>query len=94
MGPAVYNLLVQVGGIISANIYRKDDAPIYRRGNRTLFGIAIALVPVLLFAKAYYVFRNKQRQAKWNSFTAEEKEEYLKNTKDEGNKRLDFRFSH
>ena len=94
VGSAVYNMMVQVGGIISANIYRKDDAPIYRRGNRTLFGIAIALVPVLLFAKAYYVFRNKQRQAKWNSFTAEEKEEYLKNTKDEGNKRLDFRFSH
>ena len=44
--------------------------------------------------KAYYVSRNKQRDTKWNSMTPEERVHYIATTTDEGNKRLDFRFSH
>lgn len=91
---AIYNIMVQIGGIASSNVYRMDDAPIYRRGNKQLFAIAIALVPVLLFTKAYYVFRNKQKEAKWSKLTPEEKTTYLNTTKDEGTRRLDFRFAH
>ena len=36
---ALYNMSVQVGSIISANIYRAEDAPLYRKGNSVLLGI-------------------------------------------------------
>ncbi|PVH17117.1 uncharacterized protein CXQ87_004678 [Candidozyma duobushaemuli] len=91
---ALYNMTVQIGAIGAANIYREDDKPRYRRGNMQLFIIAVALIPLLLLVKFYYVFRNKQRDKIWNAMTAEEQEEYIKTTTDEGNKRLDFRFDH
>lgn len=94
VGSALYNMMVQIGNIISANIYRMDDAPIYRRGNRNLFIIAVLLIPVLLFTKAYYVWKNRTREKQWLRWTPEERETYLRTTKDEGNKRLDFRFVH
>lgn len=91
---SLYNMFVQAGSIISSNIYRKDDAPLYHRGNTQLFAIAWASVGVILFAKAYYMWRNKRRDTIWNAMTDEEKISYRFNTKDRGNKRLDFRFAH
>lgn len=91
---AVYNMFVQVGSIISFNIYRKDDKPLYRRGNTALFIVSLLVVPVLLGVKGYYVWRNKQRDKIWNSMTYEEQEKYVLGTTDLGNKRLDFRFDH
>jgi hypothetical protein len=44
--------------------------------------------------KVYYVMRNKQRDRKWDSMTAEDRLHYLATTSDQGNKRLDFRFRH
>lgn len=91
---AVYNMTVQLGNIGANNIYRTDDKPYYRRGNKQLFIIAVSLVPLLVLVKLYYVKRNEYRQRKWDAMTAEEQEDYVKNTTDEGNKRLDFRFDH
>lgn len=91
---ATYNMAVQLGNIYAKNIYRQDDKPLYRRGNRQLFILAIALFPLLLLVKAYYIYRNKQKDTIWNAMTAEEKDDYMKNSTDEGNKRLDFRFAH
>jgi hypothetical protein len=51
-------------------------------------------VVVYSSTKAYYVFRNHQRDKKWNAMSEEERLEYLETTTDQGNKRLDFRFSH
>lgn len=91
---ACYNMMVQLGGVIGANIYREDDKPRYHRGNSVLIGInALALV-LFIFARLYYTWRNHTREKKWSAMSQDEKHEYLKNTKDEGNKRLDFRFSH
>jgi hypothetical protein len=47
-----------------------------------------------VFIKVYYIWRNKSRDRKWNAMSSEEKDHYLRTTKDEGNKRLDFRFAH
>jgi hypothetical protein len=47
-----------------------------------------------VLVKLYYVWRNKQRDRKWNAMTEEQRLEYLATTKDQGNKRLDFRFQH
>ncbi|KAK6460940.1 putative allantoate permease [Scheffersomyces coipomensis] len=91
---AVYNMSVQLGSIYAKNIFREDDKPLYRRGNRQLFALAVIMFPVFFLTKFYYKWRNSQRDKKWNAFTQEEREDYIRNTKDEGNKRLDFRFIH
>lgn len=91
---ALYNMITQCGSIFASNIYREDDLPLYRRGNAQLFYFALLLVPLLLTVKMYYVWRNKLKQTVWDAMTPEEREYYVKYTTDEGNKRLDFRFSH
>lgn len=89
---ALYNITVQLSGIASSNIYRSDDKPLYRRGNRELIAITIATIVAYAAAKAYYVWRNRTKQAKWNAMTKAEQQHYLANTTDQGNKRLDFIF--
>jgi hypothetical protein len=71
-----------------------DDAPLYRRGNRDLPGILSMNIVIYLLTKVYYVYRNKQKERKWNAMTEEQRLDYLSNTTDQGNKRLDFRFQH
>lgn len=89
---AIYNIFVQLGGVMSSNIYREEDGPLYRHGNRTILSVAVGLVPLLLAVKAYYVWRNKGRDAIWLQMDADERERYIKETKEKGNKRLNFRF--
>ncbi|KAI1417752.1 MFS general substrate transporter [Hypoxylon sp. FL1857] len=91
---ALYNMFVQSGNIISSNIYRDDDQPLYRRGNRILLGITVFNIVLLYFVKAFYIWRNKVRDRRWNAMTPEEQENYVLTTKDEGMQRLDFRFAH
>ncbi|KAL2002439.1 hypothetical protein VTN02DRAFT_6780 [Thermoascus thermophilus] len=91
---AVYNMMVQLGNIISANIYQADDAPLYHRGNTNLMIINFLTLGVFLGTKLYYVLRNRSKARKWDAMTDEEKKEYIQTTKDKGNKRLDFRFVH
>jgi hypothetical protein len=90
---ALYNMSVQLSSVISSNIYRSDDrANNYRRGNTVLASIAGMNIALYLLAKAYYTWRNKQKERKWSQLSQEEKAFDLKETTDEGNKRLDFRF--
>ncbi|KAK9245140.1 major facilitator superfamily domain-containing protein [Lipomyces tetrasporus] len=91
---AMYNMFCQLGGIVASYIYRQDDRPLYHRGNSVLIGIAVLNVFIYIGTKFYYVARNKSRDNKWAALTPEEKDNYLRNTKDQGNKRLDFRFAH
>ena len=102
--------MVQCGSIIGANIYRDDDKPLYKRGNRNLIIINVLAVLLFLYAKAYYVYKNKIRDRKWNAMTREvsctctflrmgtdhpqERIHYTKTTTDMGSRRLDFRFAH
>jgi hypothetical protein len=48
----------------------------------------------IIAAKYYYVWRNKKRATTWDSMSQAERDHYLATTKDEGSKRLDFRFAH
>ncbi|KAJ0159933.1 putative transporter [Colletotrichum tanaceti] len=91
---ACYNMFVQTSGIISSNVYRSDDAPLYRRGNRALLGVVCMNLALYPLVKAYYVRRNKRRDGVWDGMSAAQRLAYLETTRDEGNKRLDFRFSH
>ena len=91
---ALYNMFVQASGIIASNIYRADDAPRYKRGDKDLVAIIVLNIVVYLLTKVYYVWRNKTRSKKWDAMTEEQRVHYLATTTDEGNKRLDFRFAH
>ena len=90
VGSALYNMAVQASSIISSNVYREDDKPIYRRGNRVLLGITAWNFALIIFIKSYYIWRNKQRDKIWNAMSDEEKQKYLATTTDEGNKRYVF----
>ncbi|KAI0513278.1 major facilitator superfamily domain-containing protein [Xylaria bambusicola] len=93
IGAALYNMFLQAGVVISSNIYRADDAPLYRRGNTVLLGILSLNVVLYVIAKLYYVWRNRLRAQKWDSMTPEERLVYLSDHQDKGNKRLDFRLA-
>ncbi|KAL2822697.1 major facilitator superfamily domain-containing protein [Aspergillus cavernicola] len=91
---AMYNMCVQSSGIIASNIYREDDSPRYRRGNRTLVALVTANLGIYSLTKLYYLWQNRRREQKWNAMTESQQLEYLSTTTDEGNKRLDFRLAH
>lgn len=94
VGSALYNMCVQASSIIGSNIYRTDDKPRYVRGNTILLVLNGFALLAFVGAIYYYKWRNATREAIWSRMTDEERKEYLKTTKDEGNKRLDFRFSY
>ncbi|XPS95138.1 hypothetical protein M3J09_004431 [Ascochyta lentis] len=91
---SLYNMFVQVSGMIGANIYQPTDAPRYFKANKGLLVICVWMCliqyPGTYF---YYRWRNNTKAKRWDAFTEEEKENYRTNSKDEGNKRLDFRFA-
>ncbi|EPX75382.1 pantothenate transporter liz1 [Schizosaccharomyces octosporus yFS286] len=91
---SLYNISVQVGSILASFIYRADDAPRYRRGNRDLIAITCLSILLYIFTKIFYVRLNRKREILWNGLTEAEKKNCVENTSDEGNKRLDFRFLH
>ncbi|CEL07267.1 Putative Permease of the major facilitator superfamily [Aspergillus calidoustus] len=91
---ALYNMMVQVSNIIGNNIYREHDKPYYRVGNRVLIALAAWSLVLFVFAKWYYVRRNKQNAAIWDKMSSAEREAYLAANARKGNKRLDFRFTH
>lgn len=80
-------MCVQASSIISSNIYRDDDKPLYRRGNKVLIVICAYNVFLFIGAKLYYKRINTKRDLIWNAMGKEERETYLETTKDNGNKR-------
>ncbi|CAM1510556.1 Fc.00g008910.m01.CDS01 [Cosmosporella sp. VM-42] len=91
---ALYNMFVQTGNIVASNIYRDDDKPLYRRGNKILLAITSFNIVLFWLVKAFYIWRNKVRDRKWNAMSKSEQEIYVLQSEDEGMKRLDFRFAH
>ncbi|KAK9261612.1 major facilitator superfamily domain-containing protein [Lipomyces tetrasporus] len=88
---AIYNVSVQLGNIISANMYRADDAPFYRRGNSILIGILFFNIGMALFVRWFFSRENRRRDEKWARMTELEKIHYSATTADVANQRLDFR---
>lgn len=82
------------GSIIASNVYQStDNAPRYPRGNTALLCIAVINIVLYAATKVYYAARNHARERRWRVMGEEERRDYLRATKDGGNKRLDFRFT-
>jgi len=45
--------------------------PTDRRGNKQLVAISVMNIFIYVLTKVYYIWRNKQRDAKWNALTKE-----------------------
>jgi len=85
---------VQAGSITAAYVYVDSDKPLYKNGNKNLVAINALVIFAFLFAKYYYVWRNKRRDKIWNAMTEQERRDYTRNTTLVGSRRLDFRFAH
>jgi len=94
VGSSLYNMSVQLSSIFSSQVYRDSDKPYYYRGNKILLGVLAWNIVLIVALKTYYVLVNKRRDKIWLSMTREERVHYLATTKDEGNRRLNFRFGH
>ncbi|TRM65839.1 major facilitator superfamily domain-containing protein [Schizophyllum amplum] len=96
---SVYNVFVQAGAIIYNNIYREDDKlpsdiDVDKRGNRDLIAINCMNLVIYIGVHFFYKVLNNRRDKIWNSWTLEQRQQYLETTKDTGNKRMDFRFAY
>lgn len=93
---ATYNVIVQVGSLISSQIYRKYDGPYYKQGNKILVSICALSLVTFVVQRQVLVHLNKKKQQKWEQMTSEEKAVYQADViarEQDGNKRLDFRFA-
>ncbi|KAL4861787.1 hypothetical protein BDV12DRAFT_207770 [Aspergillus spectabilis] len=90
---ALYNMSVQISSIAGANVYRSNDAPYYKYGNKVLIALAVTSMFLFVAAKVYYDWRNRRNAAKWEALTSEQREVYLRDNPLLTNKRIDFRFA-
>ncbi|KAK9244133.1 major facilitator superfamily domain-containing protein [Lipomyces tetrasporus] len=88
---AVYNISVQCGNILAANVYRESDAPYYHRGNGILIGLNVLSMVIILAIRQYYVIENRRKERLWGQLDDEEKDEYVKVSKGMGNRQLFFK---
>lgn len=56
---AMYNMCVQASNIIGSNIYRNNDKPLYRTGNKVLIALTVYNGALFVAAKFYYMWKNK-----------------------------------
>ncbi|KAK7752682.1 hypothetical protein SLS62_005451 [Diatrype stigma] len=92
--PYIHSVMVALMSRNAGSIYRADDKPYYRRGNKVLLGLVAWNFVLSVMIKCFYIYKNKTRERVWDAMSPEEKTDYIATTKDEGNKRLDFRFAH
>jgi hypothetical protein len=89
---ALYNMSLQLGIIIGANIYRENDLPLYRTGNSILLGLVAWNCVLYTGTFFYYRWRNSAKDKVWNSLSEHDQLQHLHQNSDKGNKKLDFRF--
>ncbi|EMD30968.1 hypothetical protein CERSUDRAFT_120233 [Gelatoporia subvermispora B] len=91
---SMYNMFVQTGSIVSSYVYRANDAPLYKRGNRALIGITVLNIVLYLFTYFFYREINTRRDSIWKSWSPQEQKRYLDTTTDKGSKKINFRFAY
>lgn len=92
---AMYNVVVQIGSLVSSQIYRSWDAPYYKTGNAVLISICAASLVTFVVQRQVLRHLNKKKEEKWSTMSHQERLEYQNDhaaREKEGNRRLDFRF--
>ncbi|KAK4225998.1 major facilitator superfamily domain-containing protein [Podospora fimiseda] len=92
---ASYNVIVQVGSLISSQIYRDYQKPYYKPANTVLVSICALALVVFIAQRQFLIRLNTKKEEEWNKLTQEEKLAYQNDVAArelDGNKRLDFRF--
>jgi hypothetical protein len=91
---SLYNMSIQLSSIIGSNVYQPSDAPRYYTANKAMLAVVVFNMVVVYPGTWFFFGRvNSNREKVWGAMSSDEKSEYLRTTKDEGNKRLDFRFA-
>ncbi|EEA22377.1 hypothetical protein TMatcc_008181 [Talaromyces marneffei ATCC 18224] len=94
---AAYNVIVQIGSVISSQIYRSNDSPYYYTGNKVLISICALSLVTFIVQREYLRHLNRQKEERWSSMSEEEKILYQNDQAArelDGNKRLDFKFKY
>ncbi|KAL2801798.1 major facilitator superfamily domain-containing protein [Aspergillus granulosus] len=94
---ATYNVIVQIGSVISSQIYRSYDSPYYYQGNKVLISICSLALVAFVVQREWLRHLNRQKERQWEAMSPEERIDYqadLAQREKEGNKRLDFRFKY
>ncbi|XMA11781.1 hypothetical protein WAI453_004572 [Rhynchosporium graminicola] len=94
---ATYNVIVQVGSLISSQIYRKTDAPYYKTGNTVLISFCALSLVTFAAQRHWLIVLNKRKEKVWETMSADERFTYqndIEARENDGNKRLDFRFKY
>ncbi|EPQ30208.1 uncharacterized protein PFL1_02324 [Pseudozyma flocculosa PF-1] len=68
----LYNMMVQVSTILATRVYMTNDRPFYNKGNLALIIISAVAILQAWLTKAYYVWRNRQKQAVWSAMSHEQ----------------------
>ena len=68
-------------------VYRNQDKPYYRTGNKVLLGLVAYNIVLIIASKFYYRSRNASRDKIWESMSEGDRAYYLETTTDKGNKR-------
>lgn len=89
-----YNMSYQIGSIAATRIFTQGDQPFYGKGIAALIAISAFAIVQCWLTKAYYIARNRSKQAKWAALMPDEQVEYKLTSQDEGAARLDSRFVH
>lgn len=55
----------------ASNIYVESDKPLYHKGNTLLIILNAVTLGLFVFAKAYYILRNRHRNQVWARMTPE-----------------------
>ena len=94
---ATYNVIVQVGSVVSSQIYRKHDSPYYKQGNKVLISICALSLVTFIVQRQFLIHLNKKKERTWEAMSLEERNAYqndIQARERDGNKRLDFRFKY
>ncbi|QRW04072.1 major facilitator superfamily transporter [Ceratobasidium sp. AG-Ba] len=73
---ATYNVIVQMGSVVSSQLYRADDAPLYYRANKILFSICIGSATLVAIQRWWLRRLNNAKARAWDNLTQEQQIEY------------------
>ncbi|WVQ82083.1 hypothetical protein IAT38_004211 [Cryptococcus sp. DSM 104549] len=91
---AVYIGCSNLGGVYGNQVFRANDAPLYRRAWAATMALGAIWSAFTLAQIVQYQWSNKIKDRKWAKLSKEEQEAYVKeNSKDPINKRLDARYA-